>query len=99
MACAREQRLPRVPVQNDIGHADEHVLFHVGIELPVHPPQNFGGRELAGSLTPQGTPTHRHDERGGDTLSRDIRNRDAEVVVIHGKVIKVVPTEGACGEI
>ena len=93
MTRSRQQSIPAMPVHDDIGHADEHILFHVGIKLPVDGAQHGCRRKTPGCLTPEGATAHGHDEGGGNALPRDIRDHYAKMILINRQVIKIVTTE------
>jgi hypothetical protein len=86
-------------VENDVGHANEHVLLDIGIELAIDLPQNLGGRLAEARFRSQDAAADRHDERGGHALARDIGDDDAEPVVVHPDVVEIVAADLACRDV
>src|SRR4029077_17036554 len=77
-------------IENEISHADKHVLLDVGIKLPIYFLENIGRRRIPYRLTAQNTPADGHDERRGDALTGNIRDGDAQTFVVHFDVIKII---------
>src|SRR5438132_1165388 len=77
-------------IENEISHADKHILLDVGIKLPIHFLENIGRRRIPYRLTAQNTPADGHDERRGDALTGNIGDGDAQTFVVHFDVIKII---------
>src|SRR5262249_47864086 len=99
MSGAREcDSGPRM-IENQIGHADEHVFFDIGIKLAVHFLENISRRGISDCLTAQDASANRHDQRSGNALARNIRDSDSEPFVIDFNVIKIIATDLTCRHI
>ena len=86
-------------IKNEIGHADEHVLFDVGIKLAVHLFQNIRRRWILRCLTAQNAAANRHDKRRRHALAGNIGNRHAEPFLVHFDVIEIIAAHLARGHI
>ena len=86
-------------IENEIGHADEHVLFDVGIKLAVYFSQNIRRGRILRRLTAQDTAANRHDERRRHAFARNIGNRHAEPFLVHFDVIEIIAAHLARGHI
>ena len=80
-------------IQNEVGHADEHVLLDVGIELPVDLSQDVGRRRILRRLAAQDAAADGHDERSGDAFAGDVRDGDAEAFVVDFDIIEIIAAD------
>ena len=90
MPCARERDAIALMIQNEIGHANKHVFLNVGIKLPVYLSQYICRRWVSRCLSTQHAAANRHDKRGGNAFTRNIRDRYAEPFVIDADVVEVI---------
>src|SRR5260370_5218211 len=80
-------------IENQVGHADKHVLLDVGIKLSIHLLENIGWRRVSYRLTAQDAPADCHDERCGNAFARNIRDANAESFLIDFDVIKIIAAD------
>src|SRR5947199_6049307 len=80
-------------IENQVGHADEHVLLDVGIKLSIYFLEDIGRRGISYRLTAQNAATNRHDERSRHAFAGNIRDSDAEPFVVDLDVIKIIVAE------
>ena len=72
MSGSRKDNAIVLVVQNEIGHADEHVFPDIGIKLAVHFSQDIRRGRIASRFSAQHAPTNRHDQGRRDALARDV---------------------------
>src|SRR3954454_7317593 len=90
MAGAGQRDVPERVIENDVGHADKHVLLDVWIKLSVYFLQDISRGRTAHRLTPQHASADRHDNRRRDAFTRHVRNRDAETRFVDLDVVEVI---------
>src|SRR5437879_10626550 len=86
-------------IENQVGHADEHVLLDVGIKLSIYFLEDIGRRGISYRLTAQNAATNRHDERSRHAFAGNIRDSDAEPFVVDLDVIKIIAADLARGHV
>jgi len=99
MPTTRESYVVVLMIENEVSHADEHVLFNIGIELAIDLPQNFGGRLTEARLGPQDATADRHDQRRRHAFTGNVGNHHSKMIVVHLDVIKVITAHLAGGQI
>src|SRR5713101_6181762 len=82
-------------IENQVGHADEHVLLDVGIKLSIYFLEDIGRRGISYRLTAQNAATNRHDERSRHAFAGNIRDSDAEPFVVDLDVSKTIADDMA----
>ena len=92
MSGAREDDAIALVIQNQVGHADEHVFLDIGIKLPVNLSQDVGRGRISSSLSSQDAAANRHNKRRGHTFARNIRNCHAKPLFIDLDVIEIIAT-------
>src|SRR5581483_11061180 len=86
-------------IKDEIGHANEHVLLNVRIELAIHLLQYISRRRVAHRLTAQNTPANSHDQGGRHALARNICDGNSEAFFIDFHVIEIIAANLARGDI
>src|SRR5437879_12639291 len=86
-------------IENQVGHADEHVLLDVGIKLSIYFLEDIGRRGISYRLTPQNAATNRHDERSRHAFAGNIRDSDAEPFAVHLDIIKISAADLSRGHV
>src|SRR5207244_8111290 len=89
---------PRM-IENQVGHADDHVLLDVGLKLWIYLVENLGRRGISYRLTAQNAATNRHDERSRHAFAGNIRDSDAEPFVVDLDIIKIIAADLARGHV
>ena len=93
MARAGHGDVPGLRVENDIKHADKHVLLDVGVELAVDAAEGLGGGAATGRGAAHHGAAHAGDEGGGDAFARDVGDDDAPAVLVNPEVVEVVAAD------
>src|SRR3954451_19152951 len=90
MSGAGERYVPESVIENDVCHADEHVLLDVGIKLPVYFLQNVCRRWTAHCLAPQDAATDCHDDGCRHAFAGDVGDCNAETRFVNLDVVEVI---------
>src|SRR6266513_3137728 len=90
MPSARERDTIGPLIENEVGHADKHVLLDVRVKLPVYFLQNVRRGRIPYRLTTQNAAANRHDERRGNAFAGNIGDGNSKPFVIDMDVIEII---------
>ena len=93
MPATRECYVVVFMVENDVGHADEHVLLDVGIELAIDLPQDLGGRLAEARFARRTLRQIAMMSEAGTPLPETSAIDDAEPVVVHFDVVEIIAAD------
>src|SRR5437773_4391331 len=90
MPGARERDTIGPLIENEVGHADKHVLLDIRVKLPVYFLQDVRRGRIPYRLTTQNAAANRHDERRGNAFAGNIGDGNSKPFVIDMDVIEII---------
>src|SRR5437773_11757038 len=92
MPSARERDTIGPLIENEVGHADKHVLLDIRVKLPVYFLQDVRRGRIPCRLGAQYAAANRHDQRCRNAFTGNVGNCNTKPVFINMNIIEIIAT-------